>query len=136
MRAGHGGREEPADEQRQQVTGDKYAVGNISGGAVALGPGSSAVVNEAAGPGPDEDTRALLEAVRALRGELAVLARSAATEEAERELSAAEREIDGTGRAAPGRLRRLRELTAPGVTAVGALASAATVAQAAAQLLG
>ena len=125
-------------EQGSGGNGGTFHVGSVTGGAVSFGAHSKAVYHEApqGGPALDEATAALLEAVRGLRGELSALAASDATQEAGRELAAAEEEITATGRTGADRLRRLRELAAPGATAVGALASAATVAQAAAQLLG
>jgi hypothetical protein len=126
-----------SEEQQPNSGGDSYLVQSVSGGAVSLGPGSTAT-NYAgtAGPALDETTAALLAAVRALGGELAGLAASDATQEARRELAETEREITETGRATPDRLRRLGELVAPGATVLGLLASAATVAQAVGQLLG
>ncbi|MFI1964102.1 hypothetical protein ACH429_08190 [Streptomyces pathocidini] len=123
--------------EEQQQGGGVFHVGQVSGGAVSFGAHSQAHYHEGAkGPQPDETTAKLLEAVSALKRDLAALAASEATQEAGRELAETEREIAGTGRVTPDRLHRLGELLAPGASAVGLLASAATVAQVVAQLLG
>lgn len=125
----------------QQDTGAaKFRIGQVSGKAVAIGDHSSATNYEApGGRGPaDEDTAALLEALRALRGEFeaAPLAPTDATREADRELAAAEEEIASTGEATPGLLQRLQALVVPGEAVLGLLASAASVAEAVQKLVG
>lgn len=118
--------------------GGVFHVGQVTGGTVAFGARSEAHHHEAPQGVPvgDETTRALLDAVRGLRSELSALAATDATALAERELAAVEGEITETGGASPDRLRRLHELVASGAAGIGALASAATVAESAARLLG
>jgi hypothetical protein len=110
----------------------------MSGGAIATGAHGSAVSYGHAAPPPqtDEATLALLEAVRALRADMRVLAASEETAAVDGELGEIEGEITRTGRAGQGRLARLRDRLDAGASAVGLLASATAVVQAAAQILG
>ncbi|SCK28025.1 hypothetical protein [Streptomyces sp. WMMB 322] len=133
--------QEPASEPVQEPTagggGGAVHIGNMSGGAVATGAhGRATSYGRAAPPQTDEATLALLEAVRALRADMRVLAATDETTAVDGELGEIEGEITRTGRAGPGRLTRLRERLETGASAVGMLASAAAVVQAAAQVLG
>lgn len=118
--------------------GGPVHIGNMSGGAIATGAQGRAVSYSYAAPPPgtDEATLALLEAVRALRADMRVLAPSDETAAVDGELGGIEGEITRTGRAGPGGLARLRDRLEAGASAVGLLASATAVAQAAAQILG
>ncbi|WKU46534.1 hypothetical protein Q3V23_22125 [Streptomyces sp. VNUA116] len=110
------------------------AVGELSGGAVAAGREARAVDSS-------RDllavTPELLEAVTALRGQLPLLVRSDGdgVDAVGDELAGLEAEARRTGRTQRGRLVRLRALLSSGATAVGGLASAAAVAEAAGRLL-
>ncbi|OEV13599.1 hypothetical protein AN218_02780 [Streptomyces nanshensis] len=110
----------------------------MSGGAIATGAHGQAVSHSHAAPPPqtDEATLALLEAVRALRADMRVLASSGETAAVGGELDEIEGEITRTGRAGTGRLARLRERLETGASAVGLLASATAVVESAAQILG
>jgi hypothetical protein len=122
----------------QRAGGGAVHIGSMSGGAIATGSHGRATSHTRQG-GPasaDEATAALLEAVRALRADMRVLAANDDTRAVDGELDEIEGEITRTGRADRGRLDRLRERLQSGSTAVGALASAVTVAQAAAGVLG
>ncbi|MGY0492256.1 hypothetical protein [Streptomyces sp. WG-D5] len=131
---------EQAEQQSGAGSGAKFQFGQVSGKAVAIGDHSSATNYEApSGKAPgDELTAALLEALRALRGELesAPFARTDATRDADRELAEAEAEIAETGQATPGLLQRLQTLVVPGEAVLGLLASAASVAEAVQKLVG
>ncbi|MET9418227.1 hypothetical protein ABZY03_29365 [Streptomyces klenkii] len=109
------------------------AVGELSGGAVAAGREARAVDLRDALAVPPE----LLEAVTALRGQLPLLVRSEGdgVDAVGDELAGLEAEARRTGRTQRGRLVRLRALLSSGATAVGGLASAAAVADAAGRLL-
>ncbi|MGH3325999.1 MAG: hypothetical protein ACRDOV_16460 [Streptomyces sp.] len=115
-------------------------IGSMSGGAIATGKhgqaSSTSYTYNAPPQQTDEATCALLEAVRALRTDMRVLAATDETRDVDGELGEVEGEITRTGRADPGRLARLRDRLEAGATAIGLLASAATVVQAAAQVLG
>lgn len=120
--------------------GGPVHIGNMSGGSIATGAQGRAVsysyTYAAPPPHTDEATLALLEAVRALRTDMRVLAPSDETAAVDGELDEIEGEITRTGRAGPGGLARLRDRLEAGASAVGLLASATAVAQAAAQILG
>ncbi|MGK5631479.1 hypothetical protein [Streptomyces sp. URMC 123] len=107
------------------------SVGWLSDGAVVAGPDARAV-DAAPLPVPAE----LLTAVRDLRGDLRLLAPTEETAEVDTALAEVEEEIDGTGRAERWRLEWLRDRLSAGATAAAGLASAVTVAQGIAQLLG
>ncbi|MFF7024480.1 hypothetical protein D7231_20385 [Streptomyces klenkii] len=109
------------------------AVGELSGGAVAAGREARAVDSRDALAVPPE----LLEAVTALRAQLPLLVRSEGdgVDAVGDELAGLEAEARRTGRTQRGRLVRLRALLTSGATAVGGLASAAAVADAAGRLL-
>ncbi|MEU8549507.1 hypothetical protein AB0C81_21375 [Streptomyces roseoverticillatus] len=129
-RAGAGLARVPAETPRD----GGIAVGELSGGAVAAGREARAVDSS-------RDVLAvtpeLLEAVTALRGQLPLLVRSEGdgVDAVGDELAGLEAEARRTGRTQRGRLVRLRALLSSGATAVGGLASAAAVAEAAGRLL-
>ncbi|MEU5422748.1 hypothetical protein ACFY1P_27530 [Streptomyces sp. NPDC001407] len=110
------------------------AVGELEGGAVAAGHGAEAV-DAAREPLPVP--AALLLAVRELRGQLPLLARSEddGLDAVDEELADLEEEATRTGRADRGRLERLRSLLTGGATVAAGLASALAVVQAITQLL-
>ncbi|QKW06300.1 hypothetical protein HUT18_07675 [Streptomyces sp. NA04227] len=111
-------------------------IGSMSGGAVAAGYGARAVDMSGHGPAPATSAQAeLLDAVRTLREQLALLVPSEETAGVAGELARVEEEIAGTGRADAGRLSRLRELLGTGAGAVSGLAAAVAVTQAIAQVL-
>ncbi|WP_181766094.1 hypothetical protein [Streptomyces albidus (ex Kaewkla and Franco 2022)] len=138
MTSGNGGSEE--QETGTVGGGGAVHIGSISGGSVATGRHGRATSTSYTYNSPpqqtDEATLALLEAVRALRADMSVLAASDETRGVDGELGEIEGEIARTGRTDPTRLARLRERLESGASAIGLLASAATVAQAAAQVLG
>ncbi|MCH6162169.1 hypothetical protein [Streptomyces marispadix] len=113
-------------------------IGNMSGGAIATGAYGQATSYSYAAPPPqtDEATLALLDAVRALRADIRVLTATDETAAVDGELGEIEGEITRSGRAEAGRLARLRDRLEAGASAVGLLASATAVVQAAAQVLG
>ncbi|SCK15648.1 hypothetical protein H181DRAFT_01056 [Streptomyces sp. WMMB 714] len=125
-------------EQAAEAAGGSVHIGSMSGGAIATGRYGQATSHTYAAPPPqtDEATRAVLDAVRDLRRQMEVFAASDETRDVGGELDRIEGEITRTGRADRGRLERLRERLESGSTAVGALASAATVVQAVAGVLG
>lgn len=136
-----GARQEPVSEPARERTsgggGGAVHIGNMSGGAIATGAHGRATSYGNTGPSrTDEATLALLEAVRALRTDMRVLAATDETAEVDGELGEIEGEIARTGSAGPGRVARLRDRLEAGASAVGMLASATAVVQAAAQVLG
>ncbi|OEV30181.1 hypothetical protein AN219_12350, partial [Streptomyces nanshensis] len=118
--------------------GGPVNIGSMSGGAIATGAHGRAVSYSHTAPPPQTDaaTLALLEAVRALRADMRVLAATDETAAVDGELGEIEGEITRTGRAGAGRLAPLRDRLQAGASAVGMLASATAVVQAAAQVLG
>ncbi|MBB5119594.1 hypothetical protein GO002_01720 [Streptomyces eurocidicus] len=110
------------------------AVGEMLGGALAAGPEAEAVDSsrELLALPPE-----LLTAVRELRGQLPLLARSEddGLDDVDGELAGLEATAVRDGRAERGRLVRLRALLTGGATAAGGLASALSVVQAITQLL-
>ena len=121
--------QEPASgpvQGRPAGGGGAVHIGNMSGGAVATGAYGRATSYGKAVPPPqtDEATLALLEAVRALRADMRVLAPTDETAAFDGELGEIEGEITRTGSAASGRVARLRDRLATGASAVGMLASA------------
>lgn len=118
--------------------GGPVNIGSMSGGAIATGAHGRAVSYGHPAPPPqtDEATLALLQAVRALRADLRVLTASDETAAVDGELDEIEGEITRTGQAGSGRVSALRDRLRTGASAVGLLASATTVVQAAAQVLG
>lgn len=111
-------------------------ISGVSGGAISIGAHSQAVSYNQAPPQTDEATLALLQAVRALRTELRALRTTDETTAVDGELEEIEDEITRTGQAGSGRLAALRDRLETGAGVVGLLASATTVAQAVAQVLG
>ncbi|MFG2891928.1 hypothetical protein [Streptomyces sp. NPDC048248] len=111
-------------------------IGSVRG-AFAIGNNNTVTNYEGAGnPAADPAQAELLRAVRALRGELAVVVESPQTLALRTELADTETEIADTGAAGPGRLARLRTALADAGTVVGLLASGAAVGQAVAALAG
>ncbi|MFC7307385.1 hypothetical protein ACFQVC_24555 [Streptomyces monticola] len=104
-------------------------------GAFAIGDGNS-VVHQPGADRRDPDQEELLRAVRELRADLARLVRNDQTLTLDAELERAEGEIERTGRAADGRLVRLRQALADAGAVTGLVASAAAVGQAVGALLG
>lgn len=102
-------------------------IGTMHGGAVASGAHARAISTTRQ---TDGTSPALLAAVTALRDELARLA------ELQAQLTAAEEDIEATGRIAPGRLEWLRERIAIGATAATGLAAAGQAAEQLARLIG
>ncbi len=127
-----------SDRSRAGGCGGAVHVGTMSGGAIATGAQGRAVSYGSAAPPAqtDEATLALLDAVRALRADIRVLAATDETAAVQGELGEIEGEITRTGHAGPGRVARLRDRLETGASAVGLLASATAVVQAAAQVLG
>lgn len=115
--------------------GDVFHVGQVHGGAVAFGAHSQAHHHTApqSGAVPQEATGQLLEALRRLLDDLPA---GTVDTPAGRELAALEGEITESGGATPDRLRRVRALVSSGAQGMGALASAAAVAESVSHLLG
>ncbi|WP_407550309.1 hypothetical protein QOM21_14485 [Streptomyces sp. Pv4-95] len=111
-------------------------IGSVRG-AFAIGNNNTVTNHEGAGTSAADPAQAeLLRAVRALRGELAVVVESPQTLALRTELADTETEIADTGAAGPGRLARLRAALADAGAVVGLLASGAAVGQAVAALAG
>ncbi|MEX0174068.1 hypothetical protein [Streptomyces sp. LMG1-1-1.1] len=108
-----------------------------TGGNVTIGD-SNTVTSTVNGTGPDRDPlqEALLQAIGKLRADLAGVVPSEQTAALDEELSDAEDEIEGTGRADAGRLRRLRQALTDAGAVTGILASGVAVGQAVGTLLG
>lgn len=83
----------------------------------------------------DERYQELLEQIRLLRTQLPLLADTTEVSVVETELAEVEAQITDTGAVSSGPLRRLWERLCPGNTALGALASAVTLADMARRLL-
>ncbi|MFJ9406273.1 hypothetical protein [Streptomyces sp. NPDC101393] len=106
-------------------------------GAIAIGNQNTVTNYEAAAvPAPEPAQAELLRAVRALRGDLAVVLENPETLALRTELADTETEIADTGAAGPGRLARLRTALTDAGAVVGLLASGAAVGQAVAALVG
>ncbi|MFH8568887.1 hypothetical protein [Streptomyces sp. NPDC017993] len=122
------------------ATADERGGGNHIGsvrGAFAIGNNNTVTNHEGAGSAAADPAQAeLLRAVRALRGELAVVVESPQTQALRTELADTETEIADTGAAGPGRLARLRAALADAGAVVGLLASGAAVGQAVGALVG
>ncbi|MER5964137.1 hypothetical protein [Streptomyces sp. NPDC002057] len=88
------------------------------------------------GPSRDPQQEALLQAIRRLRADLGGVVPSERTTALDAELSDAEDEIEGTGRAGAGRLARLRQALTDAGAVTGILASGVAVGQAVGTLLG
>ncbi|MFG3036826.1 hypothetical protein ACGFYZ_07980 [Streptomyces sp. NPDC048330] len=122
-------------------TDDTRARGGIhvtnTGGNVTIGDNNT-VTSTVNGnqPARDPQQEELLLAIRRLRGDLAGVVPSEQTAALDDELSDAEDEIEGTGRADTGRLRRLRQALTDAGAVTGILASGVAVGQAVGALLG
>ncbi|MEV8587890.1 hypothetical protein [Streptomyces sp. NPDC051180] len=122
-------------------TDDTRARGGIhvtnTGGNVTIGDNNTvtSTVNGTQ-PARDPQQEELLLAIRRLRGDLAGVVPSEQTAALDDELSDAEDEIEGTGRADTGRLRRLRQALTDAGAVTGILASGVAVGQAVGALLG
>ncbi|MFE0649019.1 hypothetical protein ACFVZH_10570 [Streptomyces sp. NPDC059534] len=108
-----------------------------TGGNVTIGDNNTvtSTVN-GTGPARDPHQEELLQAIRRFRTDLAGVVPSEQTAALDDELSDAEDEIEGTGRADTGRLRRLRRALADAGAVSGILASGVAVGQAVGTLLG
>lgn len=108
-----------------------------TGGNVTIGDHNTvtSTVN-GAGPARDPGQEALLQAIGKLRADLAGVVPSEQTAALDEELSDAEDEIEATGRAGAGRLRRLRQALTDAGAVTGILASGVAVGQAVGTLLG
>ncbi|MFF7846755.1 hypothetical protein ACFZDF_04110 [Streptomyces sp. NPDC007910] len=108
-----------------------------TGGNVTIGDHNT-VTNTVTGNQPARDPlqEELLQAIRRLRTDLGGVVASEQTAALDAELSEAEDEIEGTGRADAGRLTRLRRALADAGAVTGILASGVAVGQAVGALLG
>ncbi|MFF4868040.1 hypothetical protein ACIPQA_03745 [Streptomyces sp. NPDC090109] len=108
-----------------------------TGGNVTIGDHNT-VTNTVTGNQPARDPlqEELLQAIRRLRTDLGGVVASEQTAALDAELSDAEDEIEGTGRADAGRLTRLRRALADAGAVTGILASGVAVGQAVGALLG
>ncbi|MGJ7415977.1 hypothetical protein AB9128_08965 [Streptomyces cinereoruber] len=108
-----------------------------TGGNVTIGDHNT-VTNTVTGNQPARDPlqEELLQAIRRLRTDLGGVVASERTAALDAELSDAEDEIEGTGRADAGRLTRLRRALADAGAVTGILASGVAVGQAVGALLG
>ncbi|MET9932197.1 MULTISPECIES: hypothetical protein [unclassified Streptomyces] len=108
-----------------------------TGGNVTIGDHNT-VTSTVTGNQPARDPlqEELLLAIRRLRGDLGGVVASERTAALDAELSEAEDEIEGTGRAGTGRLTRLRQSLADAGAVTGILASGVAVGQAVGALLG
>ncbi|MFI9744843.1 hypothetical protein [Streptomyces sp. NPDC052494] len=108
-----------------------------TGGNVTIGDNNT-VTNTVGGaqPARDPQQEELLQAIRTLRADLGGVVASEQTTALDEELSDAEDEIEGTGRAGTGRLTRLRQALVDAGAVSGILASGVAVAQAVGALLG
>ncbi|MFF1451957.1 hypothetical protein ACFVYF_28015 [Streptomyces sp. NPDC058274] len=112
-------------------------VGRISRSAVSFGDHGTAEYREAPrAAAADEETEALLDAVRTLREHLHLLTEAAGASELDGELAVVQGEIERTGQADPARLGRLRQRLETAAAAVAGLASTAAVVQVIAQFTG
>ncbi|MFD7961091.1 hypothetical protein ACFV5J_09805 [Streptomyces zaomyceticus] len=108
-----------------------------TGGNVTIGDHNT-VTSTVTGTAPARDPRQeeLLLAVRRLRADLGGVVPTEQTAALDAELSDAEDEIEGTGRAGTGRLTRLRRALTDAGAVTGILASGVAVGQAVGTLLG
>ncbi|EGG46484.1 MULTISPECIES: hypothetical protein [Streptomyces] len=104
------------------------SVGNVSGSTFAIGSHARAVSHHGTAPDRDAATEELLAAVRELRADLTRVRGTDRTAELDAALAETEEEITGTGRAAPTRRERLRELLADSESLLSVLSSAGAVA--------
>ncbi|MGY1498114.1 hypothetical protein ACW4TU_16190 [Streptomyces sp. QTS52] len=103
-------------------------IGDVSHSTFAIGSHASAVAHHGTAPQRDEAAEELLRAVRELRADLARVRASEETDALRTALEETEEEITRTGRAAPSRRERLRELLTDSQTLLNVLASAGAVA--------
>ncbi|WP_225803957.1 hypothetical protein [Streptomyces sp. NK15101] len=108
-----------------------------TGGNVTIGDNNTvtSTVNGAQ-PARDAQQEELLQAIRRFRSDLGGVVPSEQTAALDAELSDAEDEIEGTGRASAGRLAALRRALADAGAVAGILASGVAVGQAVGVLLG
>ncbi|MFF8838558.1 hypothetical protein [Streptomyces sp. NPDC015130] len=108
-----------------------------TGGNVTIGD-SNTVTSTVNGPQPARDPQQeeLLQAIRKLRADLGGVVASEQTTALDAELSDAEDEIEGLGRAGTPRLTRLRQALLDAGAVTGILASGVAVGQAVGTLLG
>ncbi|MFF1298556.1 MULTISPECIES: hypothetical protein [unclassified Streptomyces] len=102
--------------------------GGVHGSAFAVGNHARAEMNQGTAVPRDQAAEELLIAVRELRADLTRLRASDATAVLDTALAEAEEEIVTTGRAAPTRRERLRQLLDDSQALVGLVASAGAVA--------
>lgn len=131
----------PRDDRRigpaPAPTGDHSAGSVVIGGdaeGVSIATGENSTARTDITP-EDERFQELLEQIRLLRGQLPLLADTSEVTVVDAELAEAELAITQSGSADQGLLRRLWKRLAPGNTALGALASAVTLADMARRLL-
>ncbi|WP_055524063.1 hypothetical protein [Streptomyces graminilatus] len=103
-------------------------IGDVSHSTFAIGSHARAVGHHGTAPQRDRATEELLEAVRELRADLARVRPSAHTDALRAALEETEVEITRTGRAAPSRRERLRELLSDAQALLSVFASAGVVA--------
>ncbi|MEU6535102.1 hypothetical protein [Streptomyces sp. NPDC047000] len=107
----------------------RISIRDISGGTFAFGDHAHVESHHTTGAEPaDETSRELLLAVRELRADLARVRATEQTATLDAALADTEDEITRTGRAAPTRRERLRELLADSQALLTVLASAGAVA--------
>ncbi|MFF9849931.1 hypothetical protein [Streptomyces litmocidini] len=108
-----------------------------TGGNVTIGDNNT-VTSTVNGTEPARDARQeeLLQAIRRLRADLEGVVPTEQTAALDAELSDAEDEIEGTGRAGTGRLTALRRALTDAGAVAGILASGVAVGQAVGALLG
>ncbi|WP_371662163.1 hypothetical protein [Streptomyces sp. NBC_00280] len=104
------------------------SIGDVSHSTFAIGSHARAVANHGTAPRRDEAAEELLKAVRELRADLTRVRASEETDALRTALEETEEEITRTGRAAPSRRERLRELLTDSQTLLSVLASAGAVA--------
>ncbi|GAA3868209.1 hypothetical protein GCM10023084_21650 [Streptomyces lacrimifluminis] len=104
------------------------SIGDVSHSTFAIGSHARAVGHHGTAPQRDEAAEELLKAVRELRADLTRVRASEETDALRAALEETEEEITRTGRAAPSRRERLRELLTDSQTLLSVLASAGAVA--------
>ena len=104
------------------------SIGDVSHSTFAIGSHARAVAHHGTAPQRDEAAEELLKAVRELRADLTRVRASEETDALRTALEETEEEITRTGRAAPSRRERLRELLTDSQTLLSVLASAGAVA--------
>jgi IS5 family transposase len=104
------------------------SLGDVSHSTFAIGSHASAVAHHGTAPRRDEAAEELLKAVRELRADLTRVRADEGTDALRTALEETEEEITRTGRAAPTRRERLRELLTDSQALLSVLASAGAVA--------